>query len=121
MTSSSAQAAPADGDESAYYLLDGRDRVIPTLRTQSTWDPATQQGPPVCGLLGWGCPPLGFIGLWLGYRARKAIQESGGQLVGDGIALAGMIVGGITGGLGLLMMLLYFGAIAVAFGVTGFK
>jgi len=53
MTSSSAQAAPADGDESAYYLLDGRDRVIPTLRTQSTWDPATQQGPPVCGLLGW--------------------------------------------------------------------
>ena len=42
---------PAD-DESAYYLLDG-DVAVPTLRTQSSWDPATQQGPPVCGLLGW--------------------------------------------------------------------
>ena len=53
MTPLPAYAVPADGDESAYYLLDGRDRVVPTLRTQSTWDPATQQGPPVCGLLGW--------------------------------------------------------------------
>ncbi|MEO7034389.1 MAG: DUF4190 domain-containing protein [Polyangiaceae bacterium] len=75
----------------------------------------------VCGLLGWACLPMGFIGLWLGYRARKAIQESNGQLGGDGIALAGMIVGAITGGIGLLILLLYFGAIVVALGVTRFK
>jgi len=75
----------------------------------------------VCGLLGWACLPLGFVGLWLGFRARKAIQESNGQLGGEGLALAGMILGGITGGLGILIFLLYFGAMVVAFGVTGFK
>ena len=75
----------------------------------------------VCGLLGWACLPLGFVGLWLGFRARKAIQESNGQLGGEGIALAGMILGGITGGLGVLIFLLYFGAIVVAFSITGFK
>lgn len=47
-----ADAHPRADDESAYYHLDG-DLVVPTLRTQSSWDPATQQGPPVCGLLGW--------------------------------------------------------------------
>ena len=45
-------AHPLADDESAYYHLDG-DRVVPTARTQSSWDPATQQGPPVCGILGW--------------------------------------------------------------------
>jgi len=65
--------------------------------------------------------PLGFVALWLGFRARKAIQESQGQLAGEGIALAGMILGGISGAIGLLVLLLYFGAIVVAFGLTGFK
>ncbi|MEP7051973.1 MAG: DUF4190 domain-containing protein [Pseudomonadota bacterium] len=75
----------------------------------------------VCGLLGWACLPLGFIALWLGFRARKAIQESNGQLGGEGLALAGMILGGICGGVGFVILLLYFGAIVVAFGITGFK
>lgn len=43
---------PLADDESAYYHLDGA-LAVPTVRTQSSWDPATQQGPPVCGLLGW--------------------------------------------------------------------
>ncbi len=50
---------PTD-DESAYYLVDG-DRVVPTVLTESSWDRTTQQGPPVCGLLGWattGIPTL---------------------------------------------------------------
>ena len=46
---------PLADDESAYYHLDG-DLVVPTVRTQSSWDPTTQQGPPVCGCSG-GRPP----------------------------------------------------------------
>ncbi|MEI8002628.1 MAG: acyl-CoA thioesterase domain-containing protein [Actinomycetes bacterium] len=48
------------GDASSYYLVDG-DRVVPTVLTESSWDRSTQQGPPVCGLLGWattGIPTL---------------------------------------------------------------
>lgn len=43
---------PLADDESACYHLDG-DLAVPTVLTQSSWDPTTQQGPPVCGLLGW--------------------------------------------------------------------
>ena len=75
----------------------------------------------VCGLLGWSCFPLSFIALWLGFRARKAIRESNGQMTGDGIALAGMIIGGITVGIMFLILLIYLGVIAVAVGAHGFK
>jgi len=54
-----ARGAPTD-DEGSYYLVDG-DRVVPTILTESSWDRSTQQGPPVCGILGWattGIPTL---------------------------------------------------------------
>lgn len=54
-----AAGTPTD-DEAAYYHLDG-DRVVPTVLTESSWDRTTQQGPPVCGILGWattGIPTL---------------------------------------------------------------
>src|SRR4051812_9323604 len=59
--------------------------------------PATSEaiGALVCGLMAWGCFPLGFLALWLGSRARKIIRDSNGQLGGDSMALAGMIIGGI--------------------------
>jgi hypothetical protein len=62
----------------------------------------------VCGLLAWGCFPLGFVALWLGLRARRAVRENPTQVGGDQLALAGMIVGGIFAGLGILVLLLYF-------------
>jgi hypothetical protein len=43
----------AGGDESAYYLDDGRDTVVPTILTQGPWSPDAQHGGPVCGLLAW--------------------------------------------------------------------
>ena len=75
----------------------------------------------VCGLLGWSCLPLSFIAFGLGFRARKAIRESNGQMTGDGIALAGMIIGGITAGITFLILLVYLGVLVVAFGTHGFK
>ena len=75
----------------------------------------------VCGLLGWSCFPLSFIAVWLGFRARKAIRDSNGQMGGDGIALAGMIIGGITAGIAFLIMLVYLGIAVAAFATHGFK
>ena len=71
--------------------------------------PATSEaiGAFVCGLMAWGCCPLGLVALWLGARARKAIRESNGQLGGDSLALAGMIIGGIFATIGVLIALLY--------------
>jgi hypothetical protein len=54
-------AAPAGGDESAYYLPDGADSVVPTILTQGPWSPKAQHGGPVCALLAWaaeGMPTL---------------------------------------------------------------
>jgi hypothetical protein len=58
-TESRPLSPPAGGDESAYYLPDGRDRVVPTMLTQGPWDPNAQHGGPVCGLLAWAAetPP----------------------------------------------------------------
>jgi len=45
----------------------------------------------LCGI-GWLGSP---VAVGLGFMGRKKITESGGQLDGDGLALAGMIVGGV--------------------------
>ena len=44
-----------------------------------------------CGLALFGAP----VAVVLGFMGRKKIKESGGQLDGDGLAIAGMIVGGV--------------------------
>lgn len=48
-----ASELPAGGDESAYYLPDGSDCVVPTILTQGPWSPDAQHGGPVCALLAW--------------------------------------------------------------------
>jgi Domain of unknown function (DUF4190) len=70
----------------------------------------------VCGILSWGCFPLGFLAIWLGARARRTIRESQGQTGGDQAALAGMILGGIFVG---LHVLIFFGYLALfGFGIA---
>lgn len=68
----------------------------------------------VCGLLAWGCFPLGFLAIWLGVRARRASRENPAYVGGENLALAGIIVGGIFAAIGVLMMLLYLGMIVFA-------
>jgi len=73
----------------------------------------------VCGILAWSCFPLGFLALWLGARARRAARENPERVGGDQLALAGMIIGGIFGFLGLLFVMAYvaFLVFAIGFGV----
>ena len=74
----------------------------------------------VCGITAWVCFPLGFLAVWLGARARRAVRENPDYVGGDQMALAGMIIGGISAGLGLLMVVLYIGFIAFAVGLHTF-
>ncbi|MCA9595054.1 MAG: DUF4190 domain-containing protein [Myxococcales bacterium] len=71
----------------------------------------------VCGLMAWSCFPLGFVAIWLGARARRLARENPQTHGGEGLALAGMITGGIIGGLMLLFWLAYFGFFAIVFGI----
>ncbi len=68
----------------------------------------------VLGLGAWLCFPAGFVAIWLGARARQQIRENPGAHGGDGLALAGMIVGGILGGIQLLFWMLYVAAVVFA-------
>jgi MFS family permease len=64
----------------------------------------------IAGVCAYGVGGLvGIVGAILGHVARRQIRERGEQ--GDGMALAGIIVGWIAAGLGLLI----FGAIIVFF------
>ncbi len=72
----------------------------------------------VCGLLAWSCFPLGFVAIFLGARARKLVRENPQTVGGDGMALAGMIVGGAIAVLMLLFWLAYFGFFAAVFGLS---
>ncbi|HEY0464483.1 MAG TPA: DUF4190 domain-containing protein [Polyangiaceae bacterium] len=73
----------------------------------------------VCGVLAWTCFPLGFVAIWLGARARRAVRENPERVGGDQLALAGMIIGGIFGVLWLLFWLAYLGffVFAISFGM----
>ncbi|MEV7227785.1 DUF4190 domain-containing protein [Polymorphospora sp. NPDC051019] len=63
------------------------------------------------------CPLIGGVAVYLGNRARAEIRSSGEQ--GDGLALAGVIVGWCAIALSavlLLFMVAYFGFLAIMFG-----
>ena len=52
----------------------------------------------VCGILGFICflgAILGGVAIILGVSARRKIKESGGAETGDGLALAGIIIGSV--------------------------
>lgn len=63
------------------------------------------------------CFPAGLVGLWLGARARKAARERGERSGSpdDMLALIGMIISGIFGGLWGLYWL--FNALMIVLGV----
>jgi hypothetical protein len=66
----------------------------------------------VCAVLG-----LGPIAAILGHVARKQIRETGEQ--GDGLALAGIIVGWVTTGLVVCVCVGYFAFFAAMIGTAG--
>ncbi|MPM45734.1 hypothetical protein SDC9_92425 [bioreactor metagenome] len=75
----------------------------------------------ISGLVGWTfIPVLGaIVAVILGHLAKKEIRDSGGRLSGDGMALAGLILGYVQIGLlvlGTICVLAF--AFAVAAGIT---
>lgn len=71
----------------------------------------------VCSIIGiFSCGITAVIGAILGHIARKQIAERGES--GDGMALAGIIIGWICVGLWGLVILLYVGAFALLVGTT---
>ncbi len=73
----------------------------------------------VCGIASFVvCPLTAPVALVTGYMARKKAQENPQQFGGEGLALAGMIIGGIITVLLVLVIALYaliiFGAIATS-------
>ncbi len=49
----------------------------------------------------------GVLALVLGYMARNQIRESGGRLRGDEFAIVGMVTGGISLAIGLVICLMF--------------
>lgn len=64
------------------------------------------------------CPFLSILSLVFGYMARNKIQESGGRLQGDGLALAGIIVSWVLVGLTMLGIIIVIIGIAVGWWQT---
>jgi hypothetical protein len=57
----------------------------------------------VLGVLGLplGCFPFGVLAIFLGVYARMKIEESRGRLSGNGLAIAGIVLGVIASGIWL--------------------
>jgi hypothetical protein len=60
----------------------------------------------------WMCFPLGFVAVWLGWRARILAAENPETVGGDQLGLIAMIMGGVLAGLQTLFWLGYAALIA---------
>jgi hypothetical protein len=78
----------------------------------------------VSGLLGWTFLPLvgSLVAIVTGHMARAEIRRSNGQIDGDGLAIAGLVLGWLVIAISVLTILafiLFFGGLAVLFGLLG--
>jgi hypothetical protein len=81
----------------------------------------------VCGLLGWSFLPLlgSIVAIITGHMARAEIRRNPDTLEGDGLAVAGLILGWLSVALGVLACIaifLFFGsiiALLAALGIAG--
>jgi hypothetical protein len=64
----------------------------------------------ITGILGWTLLPFisSIVAVITGHLAKKEIRESGGTMSGDGMALAGLILGYTMIGLTILALILFF-------------
>ena len=78
----------------------------------------------VFGILGWTLLPFlgSLVAVVCGHMARGEIRRAQGGLEGDGMAVAGLVLGYIVIGLSLLAVLaviLFFGGLAALIGLAG--
>ena len=78
----------------------------------------------VCGILGWTLLPLvgSLVAILTGHMARGEIRRANGQIDGDGLAVAGLVLGWISIALmvlAVLVVVFFFGGLAVLLGLAG--
>ncbi len=78
----------------------------------------------IAGILGWTLLPfLGSVAaIILGHMARAEIRRSAGQQVGDGLAVAGLVLGWLSVVVwlvGVLLTILFFGGLVTALVALG--
>jgi hypothetical protein len=78
----------------------------------------------VCGILGWTLLPLvgSLLAVVCGHMARAEIARSQGGMEGDGLAIAGLVLGWaviLVTVLTVLAFVLFFGGLAVLLGMLG--
>jgi hypothetical protein len=78
----------------------------------------------VAGILGWTLLPVlgSIVAIVCGHLARAEIRRSPETLEGDGLALAGLILGYLVIGLSVLLVIgaiLFFGGLAALIAIAG--
>ena len=80
----------------------------------------------VSGILGWTILPwiASIVAIVTGHMARAEIRRSAGTIEGDGLALSGLILGYTMIAIsliGLVLIVMFFGGLAVLLGWLGFN
>ena len=78
----------------------------------------------VSGILGWTILPwvASLVAIVTGHMARAEIRRSAGTMEGDGLAVAGLVLGYamvVISFIGLMLVILFFGGLAVLLGYLG--
>ncbi len=78
----------------------------------------------VSGILGWTILPwvASLVAIVTGHMARSEIRRSSGTMEGDGLAVAGLVLGYamvVISFIGLMLIILFFGGLAVFLGYLG--
>lgn len=78
----------------------------------------------VSGILGWTILPwvASLVAIVTGHMARAEIRRSAGTMEGDGLAVAGLVLGYamvVISFIGLMLIVLFFGGLAVFLGYLG--
>lgn len=75
----------------------------------------------VMGILGWTVLPLlgSILAIVFGYSARNQIRQRPGELEGEGMAMAGLVLGWLMVGISVLLLCLGGVGICFFFGLVG--
>ena len=78
----------------------------------------------VSGILGWTILPwvASLVAIVTGHMARAEIRRSAGTMEGDGLAVAGLVLGYamvVISLIGLILIILFFGGLAVFLSYLG--
>jgi hypothetical protein len=93
----------------------------PPLRMQAVQTSGMAVASLVMGILGWTVLPLlgSILAIVFGYSARNEIRQRPGELEGEGMAMAGLVLGWLMVGVSVLLLCLGGVGICFFFGLVG--